>query len=119
VRAKVRLYERLFLAQDPELEEGGDLLDQVNRDSLTEHGEAALEPSLGAAAPGERFQFERMGYFAVDTSSKPDQLVYNRTIGLRDSWAKISNQPQHDKAKPQHDKAKPQASKGTSRPGAA
>ena len=118
VKAKVRLYDRLFLAQDPEAEEGGDFLDQVNRDSLSVHEHAALEPSLALAKPGERFQFERTGYFCVDTSSVPGSLVFNRTIGLRDSWAKISNQTQAGSTRgAAANQAKPRA-KGASSSGA-
>jgi glutaminyl-tRNA synthetase len=120
VRAQVRLYERLFLAQDPEAEEGGDFLDQVNRDSLTVHEHAALEPSLAGVEPGQHFQFERMGYFCVDSSSRPGRLVFNRTIGLRDSWAKISSQAQSAQGKRNSAPSgtKPRASNGTSSPGA-
>jgi len=89
VRAEVRLYDRLFSVDDPmDVPEGGDWRQTLNPASL-EVVQAALEPSLGEAALGDRFQFERSGYFAVDPDSKPGALVFNRTVGLKDSWAKV------------------------------
>ena len=91
VDAEVRLYDRLFREEDP-LDERleGDFIDRVNPDSLRVIDRAKLEPSLGARAAGERVQFERLGYFVVDPDSTPGRPVYNRTIQLRDSWAKIA-----------------------------
>ncbi|TAK27384.1 MAG: glutamine--tRNA ligase/YqeY domain fusion protein [Myxococcaceae bacterium] len=91
VDAEVRLYDRLFKVEDPmEVPEGGSWKDHLNTDSLTVLKGCKLEPSLSGAAPGERFQFERMGYFCVDTrDSSAGALVFNRTIGLADSWAKM------------------------------
>jgi glutaminyl-tRNA synthetase len=87
--AKVRLYDRLFQGENPEdVPEGTTFLDNMNPNSL-EVIEAKLEPSLANAKPGSRFQFERMGYFFVDPiDSKAGEPVFNRTVALRDSWAK-------------------------------
>ena len=86
---EARLYDRLFTVPDPE-EHEEDFSEVVNPDSLEVIAEARVEPSLGDAEPGFRFQFERLGYFCVDVDSTPDHLVVNRTISLRDSWAKIA-----------------------------
>jgi glutaminyl-tRNA synthetase len=88
VEAEVRLYETLFAKPKPDDEE--DLAAALNPNSLTVLTGARLEPSLASAAPGSRFQFERNGYFCVDSpDSAPGRLVFNRTVGLRDTWAKI------------------------------
>ena len=88
--AEVRLYDRLFLKPNPmEFEEGGSFLDNLNPDSLEVLTGCQLEPSLGEAQPGNRFQFERLGYFSLDPVSKPGRPVFNRTVTLRDSWKKI------------------------------
>ena len=86
VEAEVRLYDRLFTVPDPG---GADFKALLNPDSLTTLTGCRVEPSLAAAAPGDRYQFERQGYFCADTDSKPGRLVFNRTVGLRDTWAKI------------------------------
>ena len=87
--AEVRLYDRLFSDPDPEAAESGDdFLANLNPESL-EVVEARLEPSLAGAAPGERYQLERQGYFSVDPGTTDARLVLNRTVALRDSWAKI------------------------------
>jgi len=92
VRAVVRLYDRLFSAEDPErVPEGKTLLDQLNPRSLETLRDCPVEPSLGAAQPGARVQFERLGYFVVDPDSAGGALVFNRTVSLRDSWAKIAH----------------------------
>ncbi len=89
INAEVRVYEQLFLANDPmDVPAGQDWHQGINPNSL-EIITAKLEPSLAEAKPGERFQFERTGYFAVDLDSQPGALVFNRTVGLKDSWAKI------------------------------
>ena len=88
VDAEVRLYDNLFLKENP----GGDgreFTDDLNPNSLEVLSGCKLEPSLLAAAPGGRFQFERLGYFCVDPDSKPGKPVFNRTVALRDTWAKI------------------------------
>ncbi|MBI4911311.1 MAG: glutamine--tRNA ligase/YqeY domain fusion protein [Acidobacteria bacterium] len=87
--AEVRLYDHLFLAEDPmDVPEGQDWHQGVNPSSL-EVVRARVEPSLAEAQAGERYQFERTGYFAVDLEAKPGVLIFNRTAGLKDSWSKI------------------------------
>ncbi len=87
VPAKVRLIDRLFTVEDPHAEDGK-LEDYLNPDSQETLEGCQLEPSLRQAPMGHRVQFERLGYFCVDPDTAPDSLVFNRTIGLRDSWAK-------------------------------
>jgi len=89
IEAELRLYNQLFLAEDPmDTPEGQDWRQGINSQSL-EVLRAKLEPGLANARHGERFQFERTGYFAVDSDSTPELPVFNRTVGLKDSWAKI------------------------------
>lgn len=89
VQAKVRLYDRLFNAEAPDRGEGN-FLDHINPESLVELDNCWIEPSLASAAPEAGFQFERQGYFVADRyEHSSDTPVFNRTIGLRDSWAKI------------------------------
>jgi glutaminyl-tRNA synthetase len=89
VDAEVRLYDRLFSLESPDdVPEGQDWKDGLNPDSLEVLSDAKLEPSLAAAEPGARFQFERNGYFCVDQNSSSEKLTFNRTATLRDSWAK-------------------------------
>ncbi len=87
VKAEVRAYDRLFLDEAPDSHKDKDYMDFVNPNSL-EIIEAYLEPSLQTAEIGERFQFQRLGYFNVDDDSTKENLVFNKTVGLRDSWAK-------------------------------
>ncbi len=91
VDAEVRLYDRLFKDENP-LDEAleGDFTSRINPESLEVLECAKLEPNLGARGPGERVQFERLGYFVVDADSTPERPVYNRTIQLKDSWAKLA-----------------------------
>jgi glutaminyl-tRNA synthetase len=89
VSAEARLYETLFSDEDPMRHEGRDFTEFLNPASLELVSDAWLEPSVAGASPGSRFQFERLGYFCVDPDSKPDGLVVNRTVTLRDSWAKL------------------------------
>ena len=91
VPAEVRLYDTLFTKRDPnELEEGEDWLANLNPKSLEAVSEARLEPMLAEAAPGSRWQFERMGYFVADAKhSRPGAPVFNRTVTLRDVWTKL------------------------------
>jgi glutaminyl-tRNA synthetase len=90
VRMEVRLYDRLFSVEDPEDgKDGRTFLDYLNPGSLEVLTNAKAEPSLATAAPGTRVQFERLGYFCVDTDSRPGALVFNRTVSLRDTWARI------------------------------
>ncbi len=88
--AEVRLYEHLFLKQNPDdLAPGETYLTHLNPDSLQIKRGCRVEPGLAAAQVGAHFQFERQGYFCVDRDSRGDALVFNRTVSLRDSWAKI------------------------------
>jgi glutaminyl-tRNA synthetase len=88
--AEIRLYDRLFTKADPtDLGEGQSFLDILNPNSLEIIPDAMLEPSLANAALENRFQFERVGYFCLDPDSTPGKLVFNRTLALKDSWAKI------------------------------
>ena len=87
--AEVRLYDNLFLKEDPnEVEEGHDFIENLNPDSLQVVHDCKIERSVREAEPGTKYQFERLGYYCVDRTSK-HKLVFNRTIGLRDTWAKI------------------------------
>ena len=86
--AEVRIYDRLFADPYPDGHKDRDFMDFVNPDSLSVVT-AFIEPSLNSAKTGERYQFQRLGYFCVDPDSRPDHLVFNRTVTLRDSWAKI------------------------------
>jgi glutaminyl-tRNA synthetase len=89
IHAPVRLYDRLFVTPFP----GDDLAKELNPDSLKVVERAALEPALREAKPGERFQFERNGYFVADSVlSTPGKPVFNRTVTLRDSWAKLEQE---------------------------
>jgi len=88
--AEVRMYEHLFSKEDPnDVAPGQTYRDNINPQSLETIGDAKVEPSLRAAAVGTRVQFERQGYFCVDPDSTPAKLVFNRTVTLKDSWAKI------------------------------
>jgi glutaminyl-tRNA synthetase len=90
VDAEVRLYDTLFLREDPnETPEGEDFTVNLNPESLVVLTDCKLEPALGKAAPRERFQFERLGYFCVDPDTMPGKPVFNRTVALKDTWAKI------------------------------
>ncbi len=87
---EVRLYDRLFSVEDPEkVGEGQTFLDHINPASLDVLHGCLAEPSLATAVAPARFQFERIGYFCVDPDSRPGKLVVNRTVSLRDAWAKI------------------------------
>jgi glutaminyl-tRNA synthetase len=86
--AEVRLYDRLFLSEDPG-DGGRDPLEDLNPNSLERLKDAKVEPALAEAVPGSRFQFERLGYFCVDPDSRLGKPVFNRTVTLKDSWAKI------------------------------
>ena len=100
VEAEVRLYDNLFQVENPnEAPEGGDWMDNLNPASLVTVPDARLEPSLAAAAPGGLYQFERLGYFCVDKDSQPGRPVFNRTVGLRDTWAKIEKSQKAGKGK--------------------
>jgi glutaminyl-tRNA synthetase len=87
VPAEVRNYDRLFNNPDPEV--SGDFIADLNPDSLQILSNCLVEPSLRDAQPGDRFQFERLGYYCVDTESTHERLIFNRTVSLKDEWAKI------------------------------
>ena len=95
IDAEVRLYDNLFTREDPnETDEGENFTANLNPRSLEVLGGAKLEPSLRDAAEGGRYQFERLGYFCVDPDSAPGKPVFNRTVALRDTWAKIEKAQQ-------------------------
>ncbi|MDI6768944.1 MAG: glutamine--tRNA ligase/YqeY domain fusion protein [Anaerolineales bacterium] len=87
VKAEVRLYNRLFTVENPDV--GEDVKNIINPHSLETLADCFVEPSLDEAKPGEKFQFERSGYFCVDPDSAPGKPVFNRTVTLKDTWAKI------------------------------
>jgi glutaminyl-tRNA synthetase len=90
MEAEVRLYDHLFLQPNPEeVEEGSDFKSNVNPSSLEILHSCRLEPSLAGATPRSRYQFERLGYFCLDPDSSENKLIFNRTVTLRDTWAKI------------------------------
>jgi glutaminyl-tRNA synthetase len=90
VEAEIRLYETLFAKENPnEVEEGLEFTANLNPNSLEVLAGARVEPTLRDSTPGTRYQFERLGYFCVDPDSTSGKLVFNRTIGLRDTWSKI------------------------------
>jgi glutaminyl-tRNA synthetase len=92
IEAEVRQYDRLFATPDPmDVPEGADFTANLTPDSLTV-STCRIEPSVQAAAPGTRYQFERKGYYCVDLDTTPDHLVFNQTISMRDSWARIQKQ---------------------------
>jgi glutaminyl-tRNA synthetase len=97
--AEVRLYDRLFSNEDPEEveEDGQDFLSNLNPDSLDVLADCKVEPTLAGAEPGYRLQFERQGYFCVDPDTSEGNLVFNRTVALRDTWAKIQKRQQQKK----------------------
>lgn len=87
IKGEVRAYDRLFLDEAPDAHKDKEYMELLNPDSL-QIIQAYLEPSLASAKIGDRFQFQRLGYFNVDNDSKPEALVFNKIVGLRDSWAK-------------------------------
>ena len=90
--AEVRLYDRLFLKENPDkVEDGTDFTSNLNPSSLHVLTKSIVEPSLAAAKPGNGYQFMRQGYFVADPNSAPEKLIFNRTVSLRDSWGKVQN----------------------------
>jgi glutaminyl-tRNA synthetase len=90
LEAEVRIYDNLFTNPDPnDVPEGQDFTANLNPNSLEVVTDAKLEPSLKDADPGDRYQFERLGYFCVDKDSQPGRLVFNRTVALKDTWARV------------------------------
>ena len=99
IEAEVRLYETLFTKEDPnDTKDGEDFTVNLNPQSLEVRKNAKLEPSLKNAPAGSRYQFERLGYFCVDLDSRPENPVFNRTVALKDTWAKVErkNQPRRN-----------------------
>lgn len=95
LQAEVRLYDHLFTKERPEeTAEGEDFKSNLNPKSLQVLSGCMLEPSLKEAKPLDRFQFERLGYFCVDADTTGDKLVFNRTVTLRDTWAKVQKKGQ-------------------------
>lgn len=96
IAVEVRLYDRLFTRADlNDLDEGTEFIDYVNPDSLRVIEDCMAEASLVSALPGMRFQFEREGYFVIDPDSSPHKLIFNRTVPLKDTWAKIEGTPKN------------------------
>jgi len=90
INAEVRVYDNLFAKEDPnKVEEGKNWTSNLNPNSLEVIRDAKLEPSLANAESGTRYQFERLGYFCVDLDSKPGAPVFNRTVALKDTWARV------------------------------
>ena len=94
IQAEVRVYDRLFSDEAPDSHKDKDFLEFINPDSLNINQNAFLEPSLKTAQVGDRFQFQRLGYFAVDDDSNAKNLVFNRTVALKDSWTKKTTNKQ-------------------------
>ncbi len=93
--AQVRLYDHLFATPHPEqVKEGQDYKESLNSKSLEQLESCQVEPSLAGATPGRGYQFERLGYFCVDTDSTSERLIFNRTVSLRDTWAKVQKSQQ-------------------------
>jgi glutaminyl-tRNA synthetase len=100
INAEVRLYETLFTKEDPDdVEEGREFTDNLNAKSMEILTGVKLEPSVANSPPGTRYQFERLGYFCVDPESTPGNQVFNRTVTLKDAWAKIENKTPGKKPK--------------------
>jgi glutaminyl-tRNA synthetase len=95
ITAEIREYDRLFMHESPDGDKEKDFMGFLNPESL-KIKTGYLEPSLSSANIGDRFQFQRLGYFVVDQDSKDNRLVFNKTAGLRDSWAKQKPNPQNN-----------------------
>jgi len=109
VSAEVRLYDHLFNKEDPEdVVDGEDFTASLNPHSLETLTGCQIEPSLAGAEPGSRYQFERLGYFCVDADSSDGKLVLNRTVSLRDTWAKIQKAQQNPPKQKKRQKQKKQ-----------
>jgi len=97
ITAEVREYDRLFLDEAPDAHEDKNFMEFINPDSLNIIKEAYLEPYLAQATLDDKYQFQRLGYFTLDTDSKEGQLIFNKTVGLKDSWAKQNTAAQQPK----------------------
>jgi len=95
--AEIRLYDRLFTVENPAGQKNADFKDFLNPNSLEVLNSCKVEPALQKLKPSDRFQLERQGYFCIDLDTTGEKLVINRTVGLRDTWAKIQKQQQKDK----------------------
>jgi glutaminyl-tRNA synthetase len=100
ISAEVREYDRLFLDESPDTHESKSYMDLINPNSLKVIKTAFLEPHLGQANPNESYQFQRLGYFTLDPDSKTGHLVFNKTVGLKDTWAKQNAAPSNKQASP-------------------
>ena len=98
IEAEVRLYDRLFSVEQPDAYDG-DFKDVMNKGSLSVQ-KGYVEPSVRDTASGDRFQFERQGYFYRDIDSADDKLIFNRTVALKDSWARKQDTPSQAKPEP-------------------
>ena len=106
IPCELRLYDRLFRVADPD--QGDDFKEFLNPNSLVVLKDALIEPGVRADPPGTRYQFERVGYFCSDViDSKPDALVFNRTVSLRDSWAKVGEPNKPSEGRPQRKSSAP------------
>ena len=108
IPAEARLYDSLFTVERPEADPQADFSDFINPDSLHVVDPVYIEPSLADAEAGQRFQFERLAYFVVDQDSRPDKLVFNRTVTLRDQWRKQASKPRKPRRR-KRDRARQQA----------
>ncbi|MGB3182386.1 MAG: glutamine--tRNA ligase/YqeY domain fusion protein [Cyclobacteriaceae bacterium] len=104
VKAEVREYDRLFLDEAPDSHEGKDFMDFINPDSLNIIKEAYVEPFLKEAKPGDQFQFQRLGYFVLDKDATAGHLVFNKTVGLKDTWTKQQAAPAQPSNAPKQQK---------------
>lgn len=111
IKAEVREYDRLFLDEAPDSHEDKNFMEFVNPNSLNVIKEAYLEPYLQDASLSDKFQFQRLGYFTLDKDSTEEQLVFNKTVGLRDSWAKQNAVPSSQPTQPAK-QANPNAGQG-------
>jgi glutaminyl-tRNA synthetase len=112
IKAEVREYDRLFLDEAPDAHEERSFMEFINPNSLNVIKEAYLEPFLANATMGSKYQFQRLGYFTLDPDSTSSHLVFNKTVGLKDTWAKQNAQtPNQSQPKPQAPAAQPQGQK--------
>ncbi len=107
IKAEVREYDRLFLEEAPDTHEDKNFMEFVNPNSLKVIKEAYLEPYLKSATMNDKFQFQRLGYFTLDKYSTVDKLVFNKTVGLRDSWAKQNPAPAPETKEPAKQEVNP------------
>lgn len=106
IQAEVRVYDRLFSDEAPDSHKDKDFMQFINPNSL-QTVKAYVEPYLKEANVGDRFQFQRLGYFCVDQDTTADALIFNKTVGLRDTWAKQKTVAEQGRSKPQQNQAKP------------